>query len=320
MNTHNSGLQGPRVSLEGRFRIEVRRNGIIVKEVPEFKNLITDLGLLKWFARNLTNSGLRATVGSSNQPPSVSDVQMVAPFAHKQSITQTANTKSSAAPFYTETTYKAVFPMNSIVGNIAEIGIFSVSTNPAWGITEGLFCRSLIKDAAGNPTVISVVANEEVTVFYSLRQYEDLSTFTGTFNVGSDTYNYTSHACTHPNFVGSSNGILESYFGHVSSHIQAESALAPQINQSSPYSKSGFPKMDGAATVSLNPSEPEKRVLTWGYDYNNNMGSSNDLPIKAFYFAFRGNNPRRVVVDPPIPKDVQKKLTFSAYMTAGRYP
>jgi len=297
----------PTVGLEGRFRIEIRRNGILVKETPWFKNVITDVGFTYWYTTGSSTPYLQ--VGSSNQAPSVTDTALASPVGVKRGLSYTATTKASAAPWYTENTYSVVFPMNTIVGNLAEIGVY---------LSSALFSRTLIKDSSGNPTVISVVANEEVTVYYSIRQYEDLSDTTGSFKIGNTTYNYTSYAMVEPNYIGCTDYILKSYYGYVVTGTYAETEVPANVRQTNYHATSSYPVISSSQrnTTPEAGNEVNKiTTVTFGYDAN----AKDTLPMKTLILRYNGNNPRRFVFDTPIPKDNKKKITFVTELSASRF-
>ncbi|MBD8496659.1 hypothetical protein, partial [Pseudomonas syringae] len=63
------------------------------------------------------------------------------------------------------------FPIGGATGNISEIGI-------GWALTgTSLFSRALVKDSSGNPITITVLADEQLRVYYQFRVYQPTTDF-----------------------------------------------------------------------------------------------------------------------------------------------
>lgn len=141
-------------------------------------NLITENGL-----EQIGTSGVitRVQVGSGQTTPNVNDTQLAA-FIAETSTTNgsTISNPSSSAPFYSFTRRTFRFGLGAAQGNLSEVGIRGTSAN--------LFSRSLIKDANGNPTTITVLSNEFLDVTYELRIYAPTVDVTSQFTIGSDVY------------------------------------------------------------------------------------------------------------------------------------
>lgn len=170
------------IGFAGRFKIEkIRPDGERIVASDWQSNLITDNGLNMF--GNLTSGNLNAycQVGSGTAAPSVTDVNLAA------FVASTSNTSSSTSGYTTTPGNRYEWSRNSYefaagtaTGNISEFGI-SPSSN------GNLFSRALIKDEQGNPTTITVLADEILVVTYELRMYKPENDFVGT----SNGYNYT---------------------------------------------------------------------------------------------------------------------------------
>jgi hypothetical protein len=119
-----------------------------------------------------------------------------APLGSASAANSTANsTANEGAPLYRTTlTFAYTFTQGAVVGNISEVGI-------GWATTGNtLFSRALILDNLGSPTTITLVAIDQLTVYYRLRVAPTLTDATGSVTIGSTTYNYTSRVLSAASF------------------------------------------------------------------------------------------------------------------------
>lgn len=170
----------PHIQFSGRYKLQVRRQGRLIRDTGWFDNLITDEGLESLgLARDI---GAYVMVGTGNAPPLVTDLTLQAQVASHQ--TNTAPNKSSSTGVETSgtrygwTRLTMPFAQGVVIGNIAEVGI-------GWDSTH-VFSRSLV-----NPP-ISIIAIDQLTVVYELRMYLPTSDVTGgPISIGGQNYNYT---------------------------------------------------------------------------------------------------------------------------------
>lgn len=162
------------LGLSGFYRMVVSKDREC-KEVTHdtgwFKNLITNGGLDRFGTHGPTNSSgtdpedtwrghalPQFHVGSGNSTPLVTNTALDNLIA---SVNTSGPTRASNyATGYSEDIYSAQFGEGVAAGNLSEIGI---------GNTTDLFSRALILDGGGNPTTITVLSNEFLTVYYTLR-------------------------------------------------------------------------------------------------------------------------------------------------------
>jgi hypothetical protein len=168
------------VGILGEFRIEVKdSNGNITKQTDWQKNLITDKGL---DGIALSSFCAKCGVGSGNNAPDNSQTALQIPVA----VSATTHTGIGGWGFtssrviidelnkqmrrFFEFTYH--FPKGSIPNkNISELGLCSnhwdyAANTHSPNLTYNT--RALIKDSHGNPTTISIRADEELFVYYRL--------------------------------------------------------------------------------------------------------------------------------------------------------
>lgn len=143
------------------------------KETPMFHNLVLDAGLDRLSVGSAIG---RVCVGSGNSTPVVTQTSLDA-FIASTTTTQGSDAGGKqiiTEPYYywARRTYR--FGEGVAAGNLSEIGLGWTNTN--------LFNRALIKDASGNPTTITVLADEFLDVVVELRFYPQRN-FTGNFNL-----------------------------------------------------------------------------------------------------------------------------------------
>ena len=147
----------------GFYKIFVKDKDGKLHKKAEGKNLILNQGLDRWFVSdtNAIMTGCRVGTGSSN--PVVTQTNLDSVLA--STTTKTTNSGSSGGVpewyYFYERTY--TFALGAVVGNVTELGVYDTSSI--------LITRALVKDELGNPTAISVTAEEQLIVIYELRKY-----------------------------------------------------------------------------------------------------------------------------------------------------
>lgn len=168
-------IKMPSAALSGQFRMVVSEDaaGEYVKhDTGFFDNLITDVGMNR-VGTVTTNSNSvisnfiilcgRFVVGSGSAAPAFTDTALAAPVAFASADPVLDSQSSSYSRGWYEITVRHQFGQGQAVGNLSEIGIQSGSASgPLWS-------RALILDGAGNPTTITVLADDFLTCYYTLR-------------------------------------------------------------------------------------------------------------------------------------------------------
>lgn len=177
------------MGLEGKFKIEVKNAVTGEERVLDWQdNKI--LNQILSSSVNKANSFLYLRFGTGTTTPTVNDTALAAPITeyistplsgpsgliHKVEGTRVGEVHTK------KFTYKFVGTQGAIQGNITELGL--AATVPAM---TGLFTRALIKDESNNPTVLTLGANDILTVYYETSNITDCSidiiqTKTFTFN------------------------------------------------------------------------------------------------------------------------------------------
>lgn len=177
----------------GYFTLSTNKRGVIA----EFPNLITNGGLdrMGGFDDWLT----WCQVGSGSTAPNVNDTALVSRVAGTSSVVSPLSGVQSTPPYYTWNRKTFRFSEGAAAGNLSEVGI-------GWASSASLLSRALILDTLGNPTTITVLADESLDVTYEFRFYpkttDDTGTVTLTGNIGG-VYNWTMRAA---NVTSNDNG------------------------------------------------------------------------------------------------------------------
>ncbi|WP_444900521.1 hypothetical protein ACJJIX_19880 [Microbulbifer sp. VAAC004] len=176
--------------LAGRFKIEAYKRDASGAEIPGsrrvaapwFSNLILNQGLDGWAVNKDINRVCHVGAGSST--PAVTDTGLNSPLAYTEDRSSLTNgLDNSGAPFVWERTVFS-FGEGEAAGNLAEIGV-------GWGTNHtDLFSRTLITDAQGNPTSLTVLPDEYLDVTYELRLYIPTVDAVGTVALGGIIYDW----------------------------------------------------------------------------------------------------------------------------------
>lgn len=156
-----------------RFKLVARKASTeeIIRETDWFQNIVLDTGLARM------SVGLwidRCCVGTGNSTPVATQTQL---DTFKASTTtdqySTGGIQVTTLPYYmwARRTYR--FGEGVAAGNISEVGMGWANAN--------LWNRALVKDTNGNPTTITVLADEYLDVITEIRVYPQ-ETLSGSFN------------------------------------------------------------------------------------------------------------------------------------------
>lgn len=173
--------------LKGHFDIVKKKADGSIVEQYSFDNLILDNGL------NLIGTKFEQVInychlGSGNAEPNVKQTQL---FGFLSAVLYRGGENDGKVfDLESETkslniTRKFIFAAGVATGNIAEIGMANSQS-----ATDGLFCRTLIKDSQGRPTVISKLADEILEVFYTLKIIINHQDITGVGVIDGEEYTY----------------------------------------------------------------------------------------------------------------------------------
>jgi len=164
-------IKAPELSLEGQFRVVVSSDpdlANVTQDTGWFSNLITDVGLNRIGSYDSsTSSGIlgRFVLGAGSAQPQPADTALQIPIVRAPADFTEDSSTSSYEDGYAQYVYRYQFGQGVAQGNLSEIGL-QVDSNggPLWS-------RALILNAAGEPTTITVLDTDFLTVYYSLRVY-----------------------------------------------------------------------------------------------------------------------------------------------------
>lgn len=167
-------IKFPPVGLKGRFRCVVSRDEEmqdIKEDTGFFNNLIVNTGLEGLASSNSTAIGHsffinelgRFVVGSGSATPQVTDTTLAAPVAFAGANPILVSQSSSFSRGDSRIIVSHQFGQGQAAGNLSEIGIQLGS------LSGRLWSRALILDGNGDPTTITVLGTDFLTVFYELR-------------------------------------------------------------------------------------------------------------------------------------------------------
>lgn len=174
-------MSNSNIGFTGRFKLVASKaDGSGVRELTDwFDNLIVNSGLDSLGAG--VNHMNQCNVGSGSSVPVATNTTLDSSYAQSTDRTSDAGA-STAAPWYKWLRFKFRFPVGVAAGNISEIGVFSSGV---------LWSRTLVKDAQGNTTTITVLSDEVLDVYYELRIFPPENDVVANF-----TLNGTQHTAT----------------------------------------------------------------------------------------------------------------------------
>lgn len=323
-------LDPPTPKLRGLYKLTVRdaKTGKVTKETPWFENLITNAGLDGIWGG--TPTGFQyifaaCYVGTGNTAPAYTDVTLTTFLASTNQLGTTPMSSwvyvaaAGSVPPYWTSTGQWTFGVGVATGTLSEVGIGNGNFTPPSTGSYTLFSHALIVDGSGNPTTITVLSNEQLTVSYTLQLYWNTVTQTGTLAFGGVTYtlNWLPANLTVPhglptNSIEYTHGlvdypsVLNAYNGSIGTPLTLPSGASTYINfqnagtQSFATYTAGNYYNDGTMTVPIG--------------YLNLPGGITVLEFECFLHQFQ------IGFSPAIPKTSSYSFTFINRFAWARYP
>lgn len=297
----------------------------IVRETPEFHNLVLTTGLARMAVGTWID---RCCVGTGNSNPVASQVALDSFLASTTTTAtgaaDTGGIQVTTAPYYWFGRRTWRFSVGTATGNIAEVGL-------GWG-NSNLWNRALVKDASGNPTTITVLADEYLDVISEVRVYPQEST--GSFNlvdkVGAIISNHT--YITRPRFSSYSAGgsaWISSMVQYAVNGNQSSANIFGIGDSSIPIAPTGsvttkfitgnlvHTALNNGLKASKVISSSEANTASMHKSFTSNLfglmcgGAFNALGVNSCGYNWE--------VNPPIPKDAETILTYSFTLNWGNY-
>lgn len=318
------------IGFAGEFKCVVKdKNGNFKQVLDWQKNLILN-NLFDFFGTTSNNKAMTyCVIGSGNSIPSATQTQLDSYITKNTSGTEISRT-SDYDPERDGNFYKCSvtkkFTFESIGAfNISELGL-------CWGFTTNsnynLGTRALIKNALGETTTISLLADETLEVFYRLYQVWDVRDTVGVINQTDGEgvitqYNYTSRLA----MAGISHEFNSGYFlGQVFSITRNPyTVLPPRISSndigtivSSPSSYIHQASNNWQPIYGDYITGSYKRTVKWELGLTEANGNIRSVTLGSSMgmWQFRYGS---VDNDSPIVKNNTQKLTLVFEFSWGRY-
>lgn len=287
------------------YTFRVLKDGVVVQETNPTKNLFLDTGVL-----NCTTSGTSIMntlfVGTGNSTPEATQSSLdsaIASRTYDQRISsRDARTTNTSDPdnYYGSLSCTWRFPLGAVVGNVTEAG---------WGrgtvASHTLASRVLVRDSSGNPTAITVLADEQLEVTVEFRCYCIRSA--GTFElkdkngavISTHTFTSVPRLSTFDNPV----------FNSIKFDVNANNSLW-SVN---PIPPTGLPSATGAftcGTTYIGGGKVRGRVYI-GYDTGNGVNIRTfNVPVVGIVGGGQHDLRYLFQIDPPVVKNNLQTFTL----------
>lgn len=173
-------MMNMKFGVEGFFHIRLfDKHGKLKRELG-FHNLITDLGL-NGIGGNGTSWANGFYLGTGTAAPSVSDTALSGTTFGMTEPTKVIG-NSSGSPWHSWITYTKTSARGAAAGIWTEIGL-GRSVSALWS-------RELIRDGNGDPTSLTVLSTDYLTLSYTLRVYPSDTDVTGVKTISGVDYDY----------------------------------------------------------------------------------------------------------------------------------
>lgn len=288
-----------------RFKLVARKASTeeITRETGWFNNIVLDTGLAQMSVGTWLN---RCCVGTGNSTPVATQTQLDTFKASTTTIqgNPAGGMQLTTLPYYDwlRVTYR--FGEGVAAGNISEVGL-------GWG-NVNLWNRALIKDTNGNPTTITVLADEYLDVITEIRVYPQ-ETFSGSFNflnkagdiVSSHTYTGRAyHEAPQAYYYPMNIGVIEVY----------STAMGTSPTGSPSGTALGF----GVPTTSEYPT-PTSVKCKKTFATTDVNGEHRTILVRNTLLSPSSGMGYQVEFSPTITKNNTMEITYTVSMSWGRY-
>lgn len=301
------------VGVKGFFEVEVlSADGTIKSSTGTFPNLVLDTGLQRLASTSNVNVSFATlcAVGSGNTPPSPGDQALQNQLASQSggSVSNSNNLEGG----YCQLVRVWTFGLGDVVGNISELGV-------GWSASSGgLFSRALILDQFGNPTSITILADEQLRVRWTHRRYWPTEDVTGVLeNEGNrgGVFAFTLRAAQ----VGSWSIPANTAAGA----IVMDTSFSASRNRwfygpASLGALTGTVSGSGTYTSGSGTRTAEVNSITGSFTLSLGQGNAAG-GLGGLHFGTSNSDHRfQVVFDPPIPKTAEDLLAIDVEISWGR--
>lgn len=303
----------------GEVRFVVENNGVKKLDTGFNKNIILNQGLHFFGGNHGTDMMTYCLVGSGNSAPTVTQNQLDSCVVGVTGVTHSSN--YNYAPDSTNTyrcSLTARYVFTTLAGqNISEVGLASQYSSPS---SNYLCTRALVKDASGNPTVLSLITGDTLTIYYKLwvvhstLDTDQVIRMSDGFG-GSENYNVKSRLAG----VGD-----EKYSRLLSSNLNTDKNSC-QFYTGDLAAITGYldENVGLVSSVSIDAYANDfSRTIRMKANPSTSNGSIRSVLLAQIHdntFGFRQIRFGRVSDDAPIYKDNTQELTIPVKFTWGRY-
>lgn len=319
----------PTMRMGGYVRCQIHRgkSGTLKYDTGWFPNIITDKGL--GYYGNAPQGFMfnQCAVGTGTGTPTVSDNGLFAylaatatnPGGFPADSTGTgyvAAAGSVPAYYWNQNTF--TFGTGVAAGNLTEVGIWPLAVT--YG--SGLFSHALILDSNGNPTTITVLSNEVLSVTYQVNYYIDPSDHSFSFpyngSTTTGTYRTTMMGSTPTGDLSGGGWLTRSYQQPVINFYTGDIGAVTGAPSGSVAFFSNDNTYPGA---NLNFTNDMANTGTWYFDYQITIPTTGGSgTILAMQYRKSFINYQFGHLSQPIVKTSGQQLQASFRVSWGRYP
>lgn len=175
-----------KTKISTKIIVKVLRDGVVIDELPEQKNLI-----LRGVMDSIKDLGVYLHVGTGSAIPDFNDTSL-SNFLKSSPASSWSEQASilNGSVYEKEVVNTFTFAVGDVVGNISELGVASLSSQ-----VNDLHTRALFKDGAGDPTTITVTAQDQLVVTYFVKKHISMTPTSESLLVDGITINYTLRPC-----------------------------------------------------------------------------------------------------------------------------
>lgn len=312
-----------RNALSGHFDLRVydANTGALTKS-RSFRNLITNQGLIGYCSLNPNFGTTYFCVGNGTNAPSVDDTILGNFIAKTNGSVFTWQGSQPVAPDYVSSTKgTARFAAGTFDGTtITEVGVTnSQNTNP-------VFSRALILDDAGNPTSLTILANEYLDITYTLYYHPDLTDSHFSFAMDGVTYNCTARAAfvNRTAFANAGYGVPLRRGPIIINYVYNTQELGA-ITAEPVYSGGGriaIPAPSSQNDVAYSAETPYSHAAqqTIALAQGNFEGGIGAMVVGySSYYSYGLTTSTQIAFSPKLPKDANTEMTFVLQKTVSRW-
>lgn len=302
------------VGIRGEYRLEVRQeNGHTRWLTNWFSNNITDIGLNRMATSTSRNNACQ--VGSGNTAPQNSDVTLethVAGTTNKADFGRN-HSGTNGPTYWSSVWYRYDFNQGAVVGNISEVGI---GTSGSAGTS--LTSRELIRDANGDPTTLSILAQETLRVHYRVYHYAPTVDVAGQIMVSGNPVDYIARAAK----AGTS-----AWSPFIFSNSTALCVLGDAVNCTG-YTGNIGPLTDSPSNFSFTMSvQSNPSYVSGSYSrsatYHTGVGSARTMKSAEIWLGdapvAENGGKFQFQFDPPLVKSATEEMTLDFLVSWDRY-